>query len=119
MTVAVIILVLQQVKNYFQLYTYTLWNLCDSMLTAIPSFGLLVNRNLTFHIFLSGLPLPTSHSLYDFKLYDNDAIFINILLAAIENFKLCEGFTESGKNVTIPVLYKAYPNSSLTELQIR
>ena len=84
-----------------------MWNLCDSMLTAIPSFGLFVNRNLTFHIFLSGLPLPTSHSLYDFKLYDNDAIFINILLAAIENFKLCEGFTESGNNVTIPVLYKA------------
>ena len=96
-----------------------MWNLCDSMLNAIPSSSLFVNRNLTFHIFLSGLPLPTSHSLYDFKLYYNDAISINILLAAIENYKLCKGFTESGKNITIPVLYKAYPNSSLTELQIR
>ena len=89
------------------------------MLNAIPSFSLFVNRNLTFHIFLSGLPLPTSHSLYDFKLCGNDAISINVLLVAIENYKLCEGFIESGKNITIPVLYKAYPNSSLTELQIR
>ena len=68
---------------------------------------------------MSGLPLPTSCSFYNFKLYGNDAISINVLLAAIENYKLREGFTESEKNITISVLYKAYPNSSLTELEIR
>ena len=99
MTVVVIILVLQQStsEKLFSAIHFTLWNSSDSMLNAIPSFSLFVNRNLTFHIFLSGLPFPTSHFLYDFKLYGNDAISINVLLAAIENYKLCEGFIESGK----------------------
>ena len=38
-------------EKLFSAIHFTLWNLCDSMLNAIPSSGLFVNRNLTFHIF--------------------------------------------------------------------
>ena len=89
------------------------------MLNAIPSSGLFVHRNLTFHLFFSGLPLPTSHSLYNFKLYSNDAISINVLLQQLKIISNVKDSLKVKTNITVPVLYKPYPNSSLTELQIR
>ena len=64
------------------------------------------------------LSLPTTHCLYDFKLYGNDAISINVLITKFKIINYVKNLLKVEK-IAISVLHKVYLNSSLTELQTR